>query len=177
MGPALLSLLFLLPAAAVGGVFLWLRQRRPKPNPQLPRPHSRPRPQLPSAATQDPSLLAALRGEHDEPLLCTTCRREYEENFRYCPYDSSPLLSQSRAQDLPSGMVCPRCQRGFEPGVKSCSHDGEELIPYSLFCATHGERLELSEDDLGKICPSCTNKYQGTASFCGRDGTELVLMN
>jgi predicted amidophosphoribosyltransferase len=129
------------------------------------------------AATGDPSLLAALRGELHEPLFCPACRREFEESYRHCPYDSSPLFPLSRAQELPSGMVCPQCSRGFEPGVRHCSHDAEELIPYSLYCTTHPPNLEADEDFLRKICPLCTHKYQGAASFCGRDGAELVSMN
>jgi hypothetical protein len=176
--PTFISLLVVLPTTALGGLAWWLHHRRIKSPTLKPlRLLAKPRQQFPSAATADPALLAALRGEHLEPLLCPACRREFEENYRHCPFDASPLLSQSRAHELPGGMVCPQCSRGFEPGVRSCPHDAEELIPYSLYQTTHLPLHELGEACPNKICPLCTHKYQGEATFCGRDGAELVSMN
>jgi hypothetical protein len=176
--PTFISLLVMLPTTAIGGLVFWLHHRKAKkPNAQPPRLLAKPRHQLPSAATAAPTLLAALRGEHQEPLLCPACRREFEENYRHCLFDASPLLPHSRAQELPGGMVCPQCSRGFEPGVRNCLHDAEELIPYSLSRTTRSPLHEPGEACPNKICPLCTHKYQGEATFCGRDGAELVSMN
>jgi hypothetical protein len=170
--PAWLSLIVAVPVATLGGVWLWLRRRR-QPTLQL---RAVRRPLLPSAATADPNLLAKLRGASGEPVSCPACRREFGPEYRHCPYDASPLVTQDQLQEMPGGMFCPTCKRGFEPGVRACPHDGEELIPHSLFRATHPDAGEL-DDGMRKICPLCTNKYDGPASFCGRDGSELVLMN
>jgi uncharacterized protein YbaR (Trm112 family) len=168
-----LSLLFALPVATLGvsGVWLWLRRKKTAEPAPRPRP---PRPLLPAAATADPRLLPQLRGEALEALICPACRREYDGEFRHCPYDASGLVPQSQAAEVVGGMFCPRCRRGFEPGTRSCPNDAEDLIPYPLFKATSAPH---DHDGLRKICPLCTSKFEGGASFCGRDGSELVLMN
>jgi hypothetical protein len=85
----------------------------------------------------------------------------------------------------------------YEAGQRFCAVDAEELVPLSLWHATHpegGQHLdEAVESDPGhgvarayaaahfhgdsKICPQCAAHYNLEASFCGRDGAELVAIN
>ena len=72
-----------------------------------------------------------------QAMLCFTCRREYEPNARFCPFDSTRLVSAAEgsapeAAAAAPGMVCPACNRGYEAGTRFCPHDSEELVPHGL---------------------------------------------
>lgn len=114
----------------------------------------------------------AAPGGAAEPLVCSTCKREYPPGSLFCPHDGNRLQPASEARSLTVGSICPACKRGFDPGKKVCPFDGEELIPYAAQ-ATAKDRPAGH----AKICPTCGGRFEGGAAFCGKDGTALVLLN
>ncbi len=121
-----------------------------------------------------------------QAMLCLTCRREYEPNARFCPFDSTRLASVAEgsapeAAAAAPGMVCPACHRGYEAGTRFCPHDSEELVPHGLAEASRARAMANAAwrpgGAKGKICPSCASRYDVDATFCGKDGSELVLVN
>ena len=148
---------------------------------------------------------AAPAGPVRDPMVCSTCRREFDSHLRYCPHDATRLIpapqmlirmSEKKRQ---SGTICPRCRSAYSGSMRFCPHDGSELLPISVsrtaqllqpdagpeldheFGHDHGHGLGHGHGDddgeIGKICPECRGRYKYGASFCGKDGVELVMLN
>jgi hypothetical protein len=142
------------------------------------------------------------------PMTCPACRRSYPTGTVFCAVDACRLVTQAEgatAERGAPGGKCPRCRRVYDAGTRFCAVDAEELVPLSLWQATHaeggvhvdsedgepsavapggearraarGRALAVHFHGEGKICPVCAAKYDLEASFCGRDGSELVTVN
>jgi hypothetical protein len=142
------------------------------------------------------------------PMGCPACRRSYPTGTVYCPIDACKLLAAAEggtSERAAAGGKCPRCRRLYDAGIRFCAVDAEELVPLTLWQASHpegGVHYDTDESELpagaagtdarraaaprtaavhfhgdGKICPVCASKYDLEASFCGRDGSELVTVN
>jgi serine/threonine-protein kinase len=57
--------------------------------------------------------------------LCPTCRRDFDGEQQFCPYDGGALVDP----DAPAAPRpwCPRCQREYEADHRFCTIDGERL--------------------------------------------------
>jgi hypothetical protein len=112
------------------------------------------------------------------PMVCPTCRREYEAGLRHCPYDARKLMPAGEVRQRHAGSICPRCRRGFDAGTKSCPHDRTDLVALAVWEAVRGRRRDAAPMGvLGKVCPSCGTRHDLAELFCRGDGTELRTVN
>ena len=133
-------------------------------------------------ARRPPPLLRAVAATG--ATTCPSCLREFPQGTLYCSHDARKLVSVEEVTERRSaGVRCPRCRRAFEAGTRYCPLDAEELMPQSVWEATHAHTHDHDHDDpdgtdsSGKICPVCAAKYGLEATFCGKDGSELVTVN
>ena len=121
-----------------------------------------------------------------DPMVCSTCRREFASHLKYCPHDATELVPAPDMLTLLGERriaknLCPRCQQDFPGATRFCPHDGSELLPIAAEPTANVASHSHSHDDergaIGKICPECRGRYKYAASFCGKDGVELVVLN
>lgn len=112
------------------------------------------------AATQPPPQVTPTANR-----ICPNCRRHFDGESRFCPYDGHPLESPGRmdeAEEAEESRQCGHCQATWPSSVTHCPEDGTPL-----------QHL----DGGGQICPQCGARGHDGARFCPRDGTPLVTLN
>jgi predicted amidophosphoribosyltransferase len=70
-------------------------------------------------------------------MTCPGCRRSFEANKKFCPYDAEELVPAALALAgahgaavFPRvlGKICPHCAQRYESEATFCGRDGSELV-------------------------------------------------